>query len=117
MEPSIKNNSRRRNITVSVRMTAAEKRRFDQKVEQSGLSRTDYFIACMDSKPIVRIGEDGQMDQLLREVNRIGVNINQIAKCMNQGMLYSGMMALKRMEEWFAQLLDLVQVLVDQVKV
>ena len=104
--------NRRRNICVSVRMTPAEKEALDRNAETAGLSRTEYLIRNALDKGVCVFGSKKQMDQLIHEVNKIGVNINQIAKVFNRGMIHTGTHQLEKLQKDFADLTDLVLLMI-----
>ena len=104
--------NRRRNVCVSVRMTPAEKEALDRNAEKAGLSRTEYLIRNALDKGVCVFGSKEQMDQLIYEVNKIGVNINQIAKVFNRGMIHTGTHQLEKLQKDFADLTDLVLIMI-----
>jgi len=104
--------NRRRNVCVSVRMTPAEKETLDRNAEKAGLSRTEYVIRNALDKGVCVFGSKEQMDQLIREVNRIGVNINQIAKVFNRGMVHTGSHQIEKLQKDFEKLTDLVLLMI-----
>lgn len=104
--------NRRRNVCVSVRMTQAEKEVLDRNAEKAGLSRTEYLIRNALDKGVCVFGSKEQMDQLILEVNKIGVNINQIAKVYNRGMIHTGSHQLEKLQKDFAKLTDLVLLMI-----
>ena len=104
--------NRRRNVCVSVRMTPAEKEALDRNAEKAGLSRTEYLIRNALDKGVCVFGSKEQMDQLIHEVNKIGVNINQIAKVFNRGMIHTGTHQLEKLQKDFADLTDLVLIMI-----
>ena len=104
--------NRRRNVCVSVRMTSAEKEILDRNAEKAGLSRTEYLIRNALDKGVCIFGSREQMDQLIYEVNKIGVNINQIAKVFNRGMIHTGSYQLERLQKDFSKLTDLVLLMI-----
>lgn len=69
--------NRARPYAYSFRVSADEKRLFDEKVTASGLNRTDYLIRALSDKPIVSI-ESG--NEILAELKRQGNNLNQAVK-------------------------------------
>ena len=104
--------NRRRNVCVSVRMTPAEKEALDRNAEKAGLSRTEYLIRNALDKGVCVFGSREQMDQLIHEVNKIGVNINQIAKVFNRGMVHTGSHQLEKLQKDFSELTDLVLLMI-----
>lgn len=79
--------NRTRNKAVTLRMTAEEYFLFEQKrLKAKRKNQTDFFIECLNKKPIIVI-ED--LKTVLVELKRQGVNLNQIAKHLNEGGIIS----------------------------
>ena len=72
--------NRRRNITLTVRLTEEEKAHIVNMAKKANLSRTDYIVELSKLVPIV-VPEN--VKPLLIELRRIGNNINQIATRAN----------------------------------
>ena len=54
-------------------------------VQESGLSQSNVVRACLEQTEI-RPRQPAEITDLYREINRIGVNINQIARSVNAGI-------------------------------
>ena len=72
--------NRRRNITLTVRLTEEEKAHIVKMAKKANLSLTDYIVELSKLVPIV-VPEN--VKPLLIELRRIGNNINQIATRAN----------------------------------
>ena len=72
--------NRRRNVTLTVRLTEEEKAHIVNMAKKANLSRTDYIVELSKLVPIV-VPEN--VKPLLIELRRIGNNINQIATRAN----------------------------------
>ncbi len=72
--------NRARPKQIVIRLSEKEFSAVKKKVAKSGLSQQDYLIKCITQKEIYNT--DG-LKEILPEVKRIGVNINQIAKNSN----------------------------------
>lgn len=59
------------------RATEQEKNLIDGKLKQSGLTMTDFIIRSITDKPIIVVGNSGE---LLAELKRQGNNLNQAMK-------------------------------------
>ena len=75
--------NRRRNITLTVRLTEEEKAHIVNMAKKANLSRTDYIVELSKLVPIV-VPEN--VKPLLIELRRIGNNINQIATRANMNI-------------------------------
>ena len=115
-ETEKKQKNRKRNISVSVRMTPEEKIQFDKKVLKSGLTQSDFFIKTALQKEIKVVGSVEQLDRLIFEINKIGVNLNQIAKRMNEGNFFQAEEALEKIKTDYKKSLDVMIDLLEQVK-
>ncbi len=78
--------NRKRNQTLTIRLTAAEKDAILRKAEKSRMSLTDYIIASSLLTEI-HVAEDTR--PLLTELKRIGNNLNQITTKVNAGAFAS----------------------------
>ena len=78
--------NRKRNQTLTVRLTAAEKDAIIQKAEKAGMSLTDYIVA---SSLLTEIHVAEDMRPLVTELKRIGNNLNQISMKINAGAFTS----------------------------
>lgn len=74
-------NQEKRNVTVTFRCKKSEKELLKSKAKYARLSLTDYILRCSSKKKIIVI--DG-LPELVKEINKIGVNINQIVRVANQ---------------------------------
>ncbi len=77
--------NRRRDQTITIRATKAEKEKLLRKAAQAKLSLTDYLLTFSE-RQIIQPPPD--FTPVLRELKRIGVNINQIAMKVNAGLRY-----------------------------
>ena len=68
-----------------MRLTEEEPLHLDQLAQESGLSRSNVVRACLKQIEI-RPHQPAEIGDLYREINRIGVNINQIARSVNAGI-------------------------------
>ena len=75
--------NRRRNITLTVRLTEEEKAHIVNMAKKANLSRTDYIVELSNLIPIV-VPEN--VKPHLIELRRIGNNINQIATRANMNI-------------------------------
>ena len=70
---------------LSVRLTAEEREHLDRLAKESGLSLSNVIRSCINRTEI-RQRQPAEINDLYREINRIGVNINQIARSVNAGI-------------------------------
>lgn len=86
-----KSTDEKRTETARFRVTVSERADLEAKANAAGLDLSEYCRrrALGYRLPAVRTGAD---ERLLLEVNRIGVNLNQIAKAANLGRSLDGML-------------------------
>ena len=77
---------RRRDNTLTIRLTSAEKERIERNAKRAKQSITDYIVLLSLETPI-HVAED--VKPLLIELKRIGNNLNQIATKINSGVFNS----------------------------
>ena len=70
---------------LSVRMTCAERAHLNQMAKKSGLSLSNTIRACINGTEL-RERQSAEIKDLYTEINRIGTNINQIARKINAGI-------------------------------
>jgi len=77
---------RRRDTTLTIRLTKAEKERIERNAKRAERSITDYLVLLSLEMPI-HVAED--VKPLLIELKRIGNNLNQITAKINAGAFRS----------------------------
>ena len=77
--------NRKRNETLTIRLNKSERERIAEKAAHAGLSLTEYILALSRNTPIL-VPPD--LMPVLRELKRIGNNLNQIAARVNSGVAY-----------------------------
>ena len=78
--------NRKRNQTLTIRVTAGEKDAITQKATKARMSITDYIVASSQLTQIY-VAEDTR--SLVTELKRIGNNLNQISMKINAGAFQS----------------------------
>ena len=78
--------NRTRNITLTIRLTAAEKEDIVKNAARARMSLTDYILAASRATEI-HVAEDTR--PLIAELKRIGNNLNQISLKINAGAFTS----------------------------
>ena len=79
--------NRKRNKTLSIRLTETEKNKIINKAKKSKMTVTDYVVSLSDKKEI-KLPPD--LSPVILEMKRLGNNLNQIAMKLNSGVVYSG---------------------------
>lgn len=75
---------RKRMIQKKIRLTEEEARFISTKVLESGMTNFNSFARIMLIMGEVKILNFEELRELRKEINRIGVNVNQIAKKVNE---------------------------------
>ena len=78
--------NRKRNQTLTIRVTAGEKDAITQKAAKARMSVTDYIVASSQLTQI-HVAEDTR--PLVAELKRIGNNLNHISMKINAGVFQS----------------------------
>ena len=78
--------NRKRNVTLTIRVTAGEKDAITRNAAKARMSLTDYIFASSVLTEI-HVAEDTR--PLLTELKRIGNNLNQISTKINAGAFTS----------------------------
>ena len=78
--------NRKRNKTLTVRLTERERNRIISNAMKAGLNITDYIVKLSLETPI-HVAED--VKPMLLELKRIGNNLNQISMKINAGAFQS----------------------------
>ena len=77
---------RKRNKTLTIRLTEKEYDAITKKAIRSGMSITDFLVATTEQTRIC-VAEDTK--PLISELKRIGNNLNQITAKINAGIFHS----------------------------
>ena len=77
---------RKRNKTLTIRLTEKEHEAITKKARRSGMSITDFLVAATEQMEIY-VAEDTK--PLVTELKRIGNNLNQITAKINAGIFHS----------------------------
>ena len=78
--------NRKRNVTLTIRVTPGEKDAILRKARQADMNLTDYLVTSALSAQIL-VAED--LKPALTELKRIGTNLNQITTKINVGAFKS----------------------------
>ena len=99
--------NRKREKTLTVRLTESEKALIEKKAAKAKMNLTEYIIAA-SNKSKFKVAEDTK--PLLVELKRIGNNINQIAMKINSGALssYNFTEVINMQRKIYEQMLELV---------
>ena len=78
--------NRKRNKTLTIRLTPEERTKLMEGTLHAGLNVTEYILSLADSAVI---NPPPDLSPLLTQLKRIGNNLNQIAAKVNSGAAYA----------------------------
>ncbi|MBQ4572006.1 MAG: plasmid mobilization relaxosome protein MobC [Clostridia bacterium] len=78
---SEKDINRVRNKSFNLRLTEDEFKKVSEKILKSKLNRTDFILKCIEDKDVIIIEN---LTETIIEIRRQGININQIARALNE---------------------------------
>lgn len=76
--------NRRRNLQINFRVTLAERQMIKDRIMKSGCAEEGEYLRRMAIDGYIFHLDNSDLKQLIYEVNKIGVNINQIAHKINK---------------------------------
>ena len=101
----------RRTEDIHLRLTPTEKKEIEEKAKLANQSVANYLITLSQNQRIVVAKK---MPQLITEINKIGVNINQITAVANTTKYVSKEMLMKVREE-LTKVIGLLQQILNEV--
>ena len=81
---SNKKPNRKRDKRITIRGTPEEKAKIEEKAKEAGLSRNEYMLKSALEKDITSLDNLESINNLRLELKRIGNNLNQIARNLNE---------------------------------
>lgn len=99
--------NRRRNIQIKFYVNEEENKRILKNMKRVGVENKGEFLRILAQYgQCVRVDTSG-MDRLTQEINRIGTNVNQIARKANAGFVDKN--DIDRMEGWMREIWQLLR--------
>jgi uncharacterized protein (DUF1778 family) len=77
-----KKKKEKRNVEIKIRLTAEEKEEIKRLAKEEGLTISQYIRTQALKKKKGKI-QTREMKELIYEVNKIGINLNQMARALN----------------------------------
>lgn len=77
--------NRKRNHSISLKLTDEEFQLWNTKHKASGLSKTDYLIQSIRNSEVQIYSVKDSIAPLIHEIRKIGTNLNQLAYFSNIG--------------------------------
>ena len=78
-------NNRIRSHQLSFRLTEKELARWNKKQKASGLNKTEFLLKVLDKSDVKIYQFNNTLKAIFFELQKVGVNINQIAYLANSG--------------------------------
>lgn len=76
-----------------------------EKVRQSGLSQREFIMRCIADKRIIADDDRKELaESIIKELNALGNNVNQIARKINSGCIYDTADCINLLTEYWEQL-------------
>jgi len=76
--------NRNRNHILYIRLNDKEYASFEAQREKTGLNKTDFLIRLIQSREIKVFNIQPELQEIVHELKKQGVNLNQIARSLNQ---------------------------------
>ena len=76
--------NRNRNHILYIRLNDKEYNSFEKQREKTGLNKTDFLIRLIQSREIKVFNVQPELQEIVHELKKQGVNLNQIARSLNQ---------------------------------
>ena len=77
--------NRKRNHSISLKLTDEEFQLWNTKHKASGLSKTDYMMQALRNSGVRIYSIENSIAPLIHEIRKIGTNLNQLAYFSNIG--------------------------------
>ena len=106
--------NRTRNIQFNIRLTEKELAAFEQKRAISGLSKTDFFVKLIRSCNIKVYRFDDEVKDIMHELRKTGVNLNQVAYLVNIMQDGQALKELRNMQVSFCIAMDRLSKFLDK---
>ena len=104
--------SKNRTERLQLRLSSEEKEAIAQKAADANMSISDYIVALSEGKKVIDIRK---IAQLILEVRRIGVNVNQIAAVANYNK-YTNQPMLTKVNEDQKKVYDLLLKILEELQ-
>jgi hypothetical protein len=106
--------NRTRNIQFNIRLTEKELAAFEKKRVASGLGKTDFFNKLVCSANIKVYRFDDEVKDIMHELRKTGVNLNQVAYLVNIMQDGEAIKELRRMQNSFCIAMDRLSKFLDK---
>ncbi len=101
--------NRRRNHQFSLRLSDSEQALWDKKQTASGLNKTEFFIRILKSSVVKIYRFDESIKEIIKELRKIGVNLNQAAHLLNSGFPYDANLEIRSMTGEYSEVMEKIK--------
>lgn len=98
--------NRNRNHVLYVRLNDKEYDSFEKQRKKTGLNKTDFLIRLIQSREIKMFNVQPELQEIVHELKKQGVNLNQIARSLNQNPYTSANTPLIDLQTQYKQISD-----------
>ena len=106
--------NRTRNRPFYVRLTDEEYALWLRKHKASKLGKTDYFVRMLKGSIIKVYFFSQELNNLCRELKKIGVNLNQIAYYANAGYFPQAEQEIRNIYACYSEVMEQLKVFLDK---
>ena len=106
--------NRNRDKQFNIRLTEQELDMFERKRQASGLNKTDFFMKLVRGSTIKVYRFDDEVKDIMHELRKIGVNLNQVAYLVNIMQDGEALRELHRMQDGFCMTMDRLSAFLDK---
>ena len=106
--------NRRRNHQFSLRLSDSEQALWDKKQTASGLNKTEFFIRILKSSVVKIYCFDESIKELIKELRKIGVNLNQAAHLLNSGFPFEANREFRSMSGKYSEVMEKIKAFLEK---
>ena len=106
--------NRIRNIQFNIRLTEKELAAFEKKRAASGLGKTDFYVRLVSSSIIKVYRFDDEVREIMHELRKVGVNLNQVAYLVNIMQDGQALKELHNMQDSFCMAMNRLSKFLDK---
>ena len=106
--------NRRRNHQFSLRLSDSEQALWDKKQTASGLNKTEFFIRILKSSVVKIYRFDESIKELINELCKVGVNLNQAVHLLNSGLPFEASREICSMNDEYSEVMEKIKAFLEK---
>ena len=106
--------NRRRNHQFSLRLSDSEQALWDKKQTASVLNKTEFFIRILKSSVVKIYRFDESIKELIKELRKIGVNLNQASHLLNSGLPFEASREICNMNGEYSEVMETIKIFLEK---